>query len=359
MNGRNKALSPAQPEITIVSTLYRSRPFLEQFLAQCLEALSDIGCHHFEILLVNDGSPDDSLDYALERQENIPQLVVFDLSRNFGHHHAIQAGLQHAHGNLIFLIDCDLEVSPLVLVQFYHKLRESRCDVVFGYQEARKGGLFEQMSGGLFWKGINLLCEIKIPENIVTERIMTRRYVEALLQMGDHNLFLGGMMSWAGFRQIGLPVVKKQRDERSTYTLIKRLGLMVNAVSSFSAQPLIWLFNIGLTITLLSFSFAFYLVFRKLVFDDALLGFTSVMTVMALSLGILTTAVGVVGIYLGKVFNQVQNRPNYIVRDIYPSCQRNAGVAESQQERQHGGKRDSYLTEGDSAGDGSKVYSSR
>jgi putative glycosyltransferase len=146
---------------------------------------------------------------------------------------------------------------------------------------------------------------------------MTRRYVEALLQMGDRNLFLGGMMSWTGFQQVGLPVVKKQREGRSTYTLVRRIGLMINAVSSFSAQPLIWLFNIGMVITLLSFSFAFYLVLRKLVFDDALLGFTSMMTMMALSLGILTTAIGIVGIYLGKVFNQVQNRPTYIVKDVY------------------------------------------
>lgn len=305
------------PEISIVSTMYRSRPFLERFLAESLQALSDIRCDHFEILLVNDGSPDESLAYVLERQADIPQLVVVDLSRNFGHHQAVQAGLRHARGNLIFLIDCDLEVSPLVLVEFYAKLRETKSDVVFGYQEMRKGGRFEQMSGGLFWKGFNLLSDVKIPENILTERIMTRRCVEALLQMGDRNLFLGGMMSWTGFQQIGLPVVKKQRKGRSTYTLLRRIGLMINAVSSFSAQPLIWLFNIGVIITLLSFSFAFYLVLRKLLFDDTLMGFTSVMTMMMLSLGIMTTAIGVVGIYLGKVFNQVQNRPNYIVRDIY------------------------------------------
>lgn len=305
------------PEISIVSTMYWSRPFLQRFLAECLQALSDIKCDHFEILLVNDGSPDDSLAYALERRVDIPELVVVDLSRNFGHHHAAQAGLQFARGNLVFLIDCDLEVSPLVLGEFHRKLRDTGCDMVFGYQEARKGGRFEQISGSLFWKGFNLLSDIKIPENIVTERIMTRRYVEALLGMGDRNLFLAGMMSWIGFCQIGLPVVKKQRHGRSTYTLMRRVRLMVNAVSSFSAQPLVWLFNSGIIITLLSFSFAFYLVLRKLFFDDTLLGFTSVMTVMMLSLGILTTAMGVVGIYLGKVFNQVQNRPTYIVKDIY------------------------------------------
>ena len=192
--------------------MYRSRPFLERFLAECLKVLSDMECLHFEILLVNDGSPDDSLAYALERRLDIPQLVVVDLSRNFGHHHATQAGLRHARGNLIFLIDCDLEVSPLVLAGFHRKLRDSGCDMVFGYQEVRKGGRLERASGGLFWKGFNFLSDVKIPVNIVTERIMTRRFVDALLQMGDRNLFLAGMMSWTGFHQIGLPVVKTQRE---------------------------------------------------------------------------------------------------------------------------------------------------
>lgn len=310
-------VSDTPPEISIVSTMYRSRPFLESFLAECLQALSEIDCTDFEILLVNDGSPDDSLAYALERKKDMPRLVVIDLSRNFGHHNAAQAGLRHACGNLIFLIDCDLEVPPGVLPKFIRKLHESGCDMVYGYQKSRKGGWFERVSGGLFWKGLNLLSDTKIPENIATERLMTRRFVEALLQMGDHNLFLVGMMSWTGFTQIGVPVVKKQREGQSSYSLLKRSRLIVNAVSSFSSKPLVWLFNIGVTISLLSLAYVSYLVMRKLVFDDALLGFTSMMGFIAISLGILTTAIGLVGIYLGKVFNQVQNRPTYIVKDIY------------------------------------------
>lgn len=315
-SGCAPAITP-RPQISIVSTLYRSRPFLEEFLAACLEALRQIEVADFEIVLVNDGSPDDSLSYAVERQSDISQLIVVDLSRNFGHHHAMRAGIEHARGALVFLIDCDLEVSPLTLPEFHEKLQQTGCDSVFGYQEARKGGWFERVSGGLFWKSFNVLSETKIPENIVTERLMTRRFVDALLQLGDRNLFLVGMMKWTGFDQLGIVVGKKQRDGQSTYTLLKRFQLMVNAVSSFSAQPLVWLFNAGAAITLTSFLYGGYLVARKLILGDALLGFTSVMAMLALSLGILTTAVGLVGIYLGKVFSQVQNRPSYIVRDVY------------------------------------------
>lgn len=305
------------PHISIVTTMYRSRPFLERFLSECLDALDNLACTQFEIVLVNDGSPDDSLAYAVSRSEDIPNLVIVDLSRNFGHHYAMQAGLSHARGEFIFLIDCDLEISPLTLPEFKRRLDESRSDMVYGYQEVRKGGFFEKASGGFFYKAFNLLSDIKIPENIATERIMTRRYVEALLRLGDRNLFLGGMMSWTGFQQLGLPLNKIQREGRSSYTLLARIHLMVNAVSSFSAQPLVWMFNIGLTITSISFLYVFYLVLRKVLFDDALLGFTSMVALTTLSLGVMTTAMGVIGIYLGKVFTQVQNRPTYIVKDVY------------------------------------------
>lgn len=309
-----------RPALSIVSTMYRSRVFLETFLAECLSAVHAAGCEDFEIVLVNDGSPDDSLAYVLQRRDSIPQLVVIDLSRNFGHHHAVQAGLRFARGEQVFLIDCDLEVRPGTLRTFITKQQETEADVVYGYQEARKGGWFEQISGAIFWKGINALSDVKIPENVLTERIMSRRYVDALLQLGDYNLFLGGMMSWTGFLQIGIPVAKTQREGRSSYTLRRRLQLMINAVSSFSSKPLTWLFNVGMLITLISFSYVGYLVFRKFAFGDALLGFTSMMGLVAMSLGITTTALGLVGIYLGKVFNQVQNRPTYIVKDIHRSC---------------------------------------
>lgn len=306
-----------RPALSIVSTMYRSRAFLEAFLSGCVEALAQIGVDDYEIVLVNDGSPDDSVDYAVGRRADLPRLVVVDLSRNFGHHVAMQAGLREARGALVFLIDCDLEVPPSSLVAFFDKQRASAADLVFGYQEARKGGWFERWSGGVFWKGFNLLSDIKIPENVLTERLMTRRFVEALLSLGDRNVFLGGMMSWTGFVQLGLPVHKSQREGENTYTFMKRVNLMVNAVSSFSARPLTWLFNAGIAITAISFLYVGYLLARKLVFGDTLLGFTSLMAMISLSLGISTTALGLVGIYLGKVFNQVQNRPTYIIKDIH------------------------------------------
>ena len=297
--------------------MYRSRPYLPEFIDECVAAAQAAGFVDWELVLVNDGSPDDSLAYALERRHTDRRIKVVDLSRNFGHHAAMQAGLLQAQGELVFLIDCDLEVRPGTLVDFVSKQRSSGADLVFGYQDQRKGGWFEQCSGSLFWRALNAMSDVAVPANSTTERIMTRRFIDALARLGDHNLFLGGMMSWTGFLQLGLPVLKSQRDGRSTYTFWRRLQLMVTAISSFSSKPLTWLFNLGLLVTGASFSYALYLIFRKLVFDDALVGFTSLMALMAMSLGITTTALGLVGIYLDKVFSQVQGRPNYIVRDVH------------------------------------------
>lgn len=313
--------------LSIVSTMYRSRGFLPEFLDECVQAMREAAIDDYEIVLVNDGSPDDSLAYAVQRGGDLPQLVVVDLSRNFGHHQAMHAGLHQARGEHVFLIDCDLEIRPGAFGVLWQKMQTSRADMVFGYQENRKGGWFERLSGRFFWRGLDALSDVRIPENMLTERIMSRRYVNALLSLGDFNVFMGGMMSWVGFMQLGVPLPKQQREGQSTYTLLKRLQLMVTAISSFSSRPLTWLFHAGVTITVLSFIYVGYLLFRKLAFDDSLLGFTSVMGLMAMSLGVTTMALGIVGIYLGKVFNQVQNRPTFIVRDVYTA----ADAAASQQ----------------------------
>jgi putative glycosyltransferase len=305
-----------RPVISVVSTLYRSSGFLDRFVPETVAAVEQMDHDGFELILVNDGSPDDSLAHAQELKRRFDQLVIVDLSRNFGHHAALQAGLGVARGDLVFLIDCDLEVPPSALVELYRKQRETGADLVFGYQESRKGGWLERVAGGLFYKLFNLVSPTGLHENLLTEQVMTRRFVDALLRLGDRNLFLGGMIAWTGFVRVGLPIRKGQREGASTYTLLKRLRLMVDAVTSFSAQPLVWLFNFGVVVTCISFAYGSYLVLRKLLFDDTLTGFTSIMTLLSLSLGITTTALGLVGIYLGKVFTQVQNRPNYIIKDI-------------------------------------------
>lgn len=306
-------------KISVVTTLYKSKVFLDEFIAEIQIALNQIQCLDYELIFVNDGSPDNSLQYLLERKKQIPEIKLIDLSRNFGHHYAIQVGLGYASGDYIFLIDNDLETPPNVLIDFYKEIaNDSSLDVVYGYQEIRKGNFIEKFTGRIFWILINKLSDTKIPHNILTERLMTKQYVESLLRLQDANVFLGGMMYWVGFNQKGLPIKKGLRKGTSTYSLKRRAELMLQAITSFSGKPLEWLFYFGLTISFFSSLFIAYLIFQKIVHQDEVqLGWTSIVAINVLILGVISTFLGIIGIYIYKIYRQVQGRPNAIIKKIY------------------------------------------
>jgi putative glycosyltransferase len=305
-------------ELSIVSTLYRSSGCLRQFVCECAAAAKAIGKSRFELILVNDGSPDDSLEVALDLKREMPEIVVADLTRNFGHHYAAHAGLSLARGELVFLIDSDLEVSPSVLMDFHRELERGGWDVVFGYQKHRKGGRFEQVSGALFWHIFNVTSGTKVPPNVLTERLMRRHYVSWLLKLGDRNLFMAGMMYWTGGEQCGIPVLKRSRPRPSAYSLARKVDLMVEAVTSFSAAPLRWIFYAGTFIALASALFLVGLLILKLAAPDRFAaGWPSLIGAIAFGIGITNASIGLLGIYLFKVYGQVQGRPRYIIRALY------------------------------------------
>lgn len=310
--------SPTQQfvSLSIVSTLYRSASFLPRFVAECRDTLASAGIDDYEIVFVNDGSPDDSRQRVLDERARDERIKLVDLSRNFGHHRAALAGLSYARGEHVFLIDCDLEVLPGELLRMFDVMRETGADVVYGVQENRKGGLVERVGGDLFWRLFNRLSETAVPENVLTERLMTRRYVDALLSLGDRNIFMAGMMYWTGFLQVGIPIVKTLREGRSTYTLRRRISLLVEAVTSFSTVPLKMTLGIGMGFLAVSIALAIALLLKKLVSPETvLLGFTSLMLVILAVGGIVITLMGVLGLYIAKIFIQAQGRPAFIVRE--------------------------------------------
>jgi len=306
------------PHLSIVTTLYKSERFLDVFVAQCQQALAEIKCDNYEIIFVNDGSPDHSLDKVLKLKESNDNIVAVDLSRNFGHHYALMAGMTYSKGEYVYLTDCDLEVSPRLLVEFYKGILNDDCDVLYGVQEERKGNFAKKILGSLFYWLFNNLTNTVIPKNRVTEQIMNRKYVDSLTSLGDFNIFLAGMMIWVGYIQKPLIISKEVREGASTYTLKKRLHLAFEAITSFSSFPLIMLFKIGLFITVISFSSALFFLIKKLINPDIVLsGYTSLIILLLFSLGVIVSAIGIVGIYIDKLFNQVKDRPKYIIKNIY------------------------------------------
>lgn len=303
-------------KLSIVATLYRSAPYLEEFHRRASAAAREVAGDDYELVLVNDGSPDDSLERAIRLTEADPHVTVVDLSRNFGHHKAMMTGLDHARGERVFLIDSDLEEDPEYLASFTALMDSAGCDVVYGVQEQRKGGWFERWSGEWFYSMFRWLTGLALPANIVTLRLMTRRYVDALLRHREREVFLAGLWHITGFEQHP-HTVRKHSTSETTYTLRHKMAVLVNSVTSFSNAPLVSIFYIGLAISVVAFAYIVYLLVQWTFLARPLSGWTSVMASIWLLGGMIISFIGVVGIYLSKIFSETKQRPYTIVRKVY------------------------------------------
>ena len=301
---------------SIVATLYQSSPHIEEFYQRASAAAHELVGNDYEFIMVNDGSPDNSLELTIQLARSDAHIIVVDLSRNFGHHKAMLAGLSHAKGEKIFLIDSDLEEEPEWLQMFSRKMEQVDCDVVFGVQKKRKGGVFERLSGWLFYKIFNPLTGLALPKNPVTARLMTRRYLNALLLHEEREISIGGLFLITGFEQLPLEI-EKHSTSVSSYTLGRKMAVMVDSITSFSSKPLVGIFYIGVIILVLASANVTYLVLNWMLFSTPLSGWTSVMASIWFLGGLVVMFIGVVGIYLSKIFTESKQRPNTIIRKIY------------------------------------------
>jgi putative glycosyltransferase len=302
-------------KLSIVTTLYQSAPHLGEFCRRACAAAEKI-TSDFEIILVNDGSPDNSLEIALSIRQKDHRVKVIDLSRNFGHHKAMMTGLAHAQGELVFLVDSDLEEEPELLERFYPELNAERADVVYGVQQKRKGKLFERASGAIFFRLFNLMSTHPISPNLITARLMSKRYVSALLEHKEREVVIAGLWALTGFKQTPISVNKHHRNN-STYNFRQKISYFVNAITAFSNKPLILIFYIGLIISIVASLAAFYLIVRRIFWGVLLEGWASLIVSIWLLGGITIFCVGVIGIYLAKVFTETKQRPYTIIKDVY------------------------------------------
>ncbi len=304
-------------KLSIVTTLYKSSPYVDAFYQRTKNTASKI-TDDYEIIFVNDGSPDDSLDKVLKLYEQDPKVKIIDLSRNFGHHRAVLVGLNQAKGENVFLIDSDLEESPEVLEVFWNTLLvEKEYDVVYGVQESRKGGFLEKYGGVLFYKLLNLLSNMNLNQNVLTVRLMSRRYINALCEINEQELYMGGLFEYVGFQQKSVTINKKDK-KLSTYTFARRLKLFIVGMTSFSAFPLIVSFYVGLIISIFSFLYGMLLVTEKFIFSDKIeMGWTSLMVSLWFLSGVILLSVGILGTYISKIFTEVKQRPSYVIKKMY------------------------------------------
>ena len=272
-----------------------------------------------ELILVDDGSPDESLSLARHHAVRDSRIVVVELARNFGHHQAILAGLNHALGDRIFFVDSDLEEAPELLVEFASIMDAGAVDVVFGVHNHSQGSLLRRTTSRLFWSVFNWASDSKTPLNICNVRLMKRRYVDALLSLQEANVFLGGMFHWVGFKQVAIPVERNLRRAQSTYSIIGRVKLAVRSITAFSTAPLKGMFLLGTVMSTLSFLLALYFVALKVLDPNIQLGFTSLIISIWFLSGIIIACLGVLGIYLAYVYTETKRRPRVIIKEVYRS----------------------------------------
>jgi putative glycosyltransferase len=302
--------------LSIVATMFKSESYVDEFCRRASAAAQSL-TGSYEIILVNDGSPDRSLELAVGLCRIDPHIRVIDLSRNFGHHKAMMTGLAHAAGELVFLIDSDLEEEPEWLRLFHDTLEREQADVVFGVQRSRTGTLVARLTGALYYATLNGLLDHPLPRNVITARLMTARYVRQLIRHRDRAVAIAALWVITGFRQIAMPVDKKPGRSLS-YGFADRVAAMVTTVTSFSARPLVFIFYLGCAIMATAGAAAAWLIWRVLFYQVGVSGYPSLIISVWFLGGVTVFCLGVIGIYLSRVFIETKDRPYSIVRAYYP-----------------------------------------
>jgi putative glycosyltransferase len=303
-------------KLSIVATLYRSASYIEEFLTRSSNVARQLVGDSFEIVLVNDGSPDNSLDIAVAQIARFPWLKVIDLSRNFGHHQAMMTGLSHATGEHVYLLDSDLEEEPEWLLEFWRTMHDEHADMVYGVQRQRKGSFSERVTGSLFHTVFRALTGIVQLDNIVTARVMSRRFVDALLLHQEREIMIGGLWIITRFTQVKV-IVKKHSSSPTTYTFGRKLNHLINAVTSFSSLPLKFTFYVGMIISFSAVIYIIYSVILRTIQPSVLDGFTALIASIWFFSGLIVFFLGVQGIYIAKIFTEVKQRPQTIIREVY------------------------------------------
>jgi len=308
----------AKFDLSIVTTIYRTGCYLEEFAQRALAAAAQSGFapEDVEIVFINDGSPDNALNDAVAVRERHPQARVLDMSRNVGHHKAMMTGLRESTGKYVFLLDSDLEESPEWLIAFKADMDANGYDAVYGVQERRKGKWFERFSGELFYTVFNLLAAYKVTPNSVTARLMTRDFVNALIAHEESEPFLFGLAALTGFTQHPCPV-RKKHESPTSYTFIRKFRLACNSILSFSSRPLIYISLLGFLMTCGAFSYIMWIFLRFILFGSPPAGWASLIVSIWFVGGITILCLGIVSLYLAKVFEEVKRRPYAIIKKRY------------------------------------------
>ncbi len=303
-------------ELSVVIPAYNEEDNLPALHARLTAALDPLNLT-YEIIVVNDGSQDRTLDLLRALAAGDPRVIVVDLARNFGHQVAISAGLDYSRGAAVIIMDADLQDPPEVLPQFIARWREG-YDVVYAIRERRKEGPFKRAAYALFYRLLKRIAHIDIPLDAGDFCIMDRRVVDLLKGMPERNRFVRGIRTWVGLNQTGLAYERHARHAgKPKYTFRKLIYLALDGLISFSFVPLRLISLAGLAVSLLSILIAIAYTIQKLTIGLSPPGFATLVVAIFFLAGIQLITIGVIGEYVGRIFEEVKARPLYVTRQVY------------------------------------------
>ena len=302
-------------EISVVIPIFNEEANIHLLHERLVNAVTAV-TNDYELIFVNDGSKDKSLSIIKELAAKFPQVKFIDFSKNFGHQIAVFAGLEHAQGNTIVIIDADLQDPPELIKDLYTKLQQG-YDVVFAQREQRVGESWHKLlTAKLYYRVLNRLSEVEIPLDTGDFRIITKKVKDIIVSMPEHNKFLRGQIAWTGFNQTSILYKREERHAGNTnYPYSKMLKFAFDGITSFSNIPLRLATYLGFMVSFVAFLVIVYTLYQKYFKHDVVQGWSSLMISILFIGGVQLICLGIIGEYLGRIMDNVKKRPLYIVKD--------------------------------------------
>ena len=303
--------------ISVIVPCYNEEDVINIFLAKIFPVLEKLH-KSYEIVFVNDGSRDNTLEILKQKVQEIDEVRVISLSRNFGKEAALTAGLDMAHGEVVVPIDVDLQDPPELILDFVKKYEEGYSVVIGKRVDRSSDTTAKRLSAELFYKMHNKISDIEIPNNVGDYRLMSRKVVNELKRLPETQRFMKGIFAWLGFKTA---VIEYRRDERiagkTSFNGWKLWNFALDGITSFSTAPLrVWLY-IGTVLAFISFIYGSWIIIRTLVFGADVPGYASMITIVLFLGGIQLIGIGILGEYIGRIYLEAKNRPIYIIEDEY------------------------------------------
>jgi glycosyltransferase involved in cell wall biosynthesis len=307
--------------ISVVIPAYNEQEVLEEFHTRLAKVLDDLP-FDAEAIYVNDGSSDSTLELIRRLSNMDPRVALVDLSRNFGKEAALTAGIRHAAGDAVVVIDADLQDPPELIAEFCRVWEQEGAEVVYGQRTAREGETrLKKITASIFYRLMQRVGSVKLPPDTGDFRLIDRRAVDALNQLTEHHRFMKGLFTWIGFEQ---KAVRYRRDPRyageTKWNYWRLWNFALEGITSYSVMPLKIASYFGVLIALLSLVYGAFIVLKTLVYGDPVPGYPSLIVVVLFLGGIQLLSIGIVGEYLARIFNETKRRPLYLVKSYVPSA---------------------------------------